>query len=347
MSRINDPLFGRDAARRAARTGPRSGFTLVELLVVISIIGLLMGMLLPAVQACRESARRTSCANNLRQLALASLAYHSGQCSFPPARSDRSDTWGHIVRLFPFLDQGVVFSDLDLAKPVGDPRNIRVVSLPMPLLRCPSDTDRLTTSIDTRAMPGWSRNNYRGNGGNDTGQLSPKGVEKNNGIFVTGRRVTIDQIRDGTGNTALFCEGMLGDGDDNVVSKPGDWFAIQPAGAGREDVFAAIQSVDPLTGMNRQASFAGRTFTSGSYVDSRYNHIMPPNGPSGAVRGDNDLLTAIDLGPQATTPSSRHAAGVNLALADGAVRFIKNSVNVQVWWALGSVNGHEGLYDEF
>ena len=88
----------------------------------------------------------------MRQLALASLAYHSGQTSFPPARTDETDTWGHIVRLLPFLDQNVVFNDLDLTKPVGDPHNVQVSMLPLPVLRCPSDTNRLDSSTDSRAQ---------------------------------------------------------------------------------------------------------------------------------------------------------------------------------------------------
>ena len=347
MSRIVDLKVPGKVARRAGPVVGPLGFTLIELLVVISIIALLMSILLPAVQMCRESVRRTVCANNIRQLALASLAYHSGQCSFPPARMDGADTWGHIARLLPFLDQNVVFKDLDLTRPVGDPQNVRATALPMPVLRCPSDTDRLISSIDSRAMPGWSRNNYRGNGGNETGELNSTGVENNNGVFVTGRRVTIDQIKDGIGNTALFCEGLLGDGDDNVISNPGDWFAIAPAGNKRQDVFAALQVLAPLPGMDRQVSFAGRSFTSGNYVDSRYNHIMRPNGPSGVVPNDSDLVTAVNQGVQATTVSSRHVGGVNLALADGAVRFVRDSVSLQVWWALGSIRGGEGIYEEY
>ena len=345
--RLRDSKDPHDNARDAGPRAPQLGFTVVELLVVISIIGLLMGLLMPAVQACREVARRSQCANNVRQLALASHEYHSSQGSFPPALCSSSDTWGQIVRLLPFLDQNLAFKDLDFSKPVTDPVNVRVTTLPLPVLRCPSDTDRLSTSNDPLAMPGWSRNNYRGNGGNNTGELNSCGVENNNGVFVTGRRVSIDQITDGTGTTALFCESVLGDGDDNVISNPGDWFVILPPTHFRQDVYSALRTVDPSSGSISQVSLAGRGFTSGNYLDSRYNHIMPPGGPSGVVPDGADLIAAINQGVQVTTPSSRHYGGVNLALVDGSVRFVANQINLQVWWALGSINGGEEIYEKF
>jgi hypothetical protein len=172
----------------------------------------------------------------------------------------------------------VVFQNLDPSKPLSDPANVRVASLPLQIVRCPSDINLLSSSSDPQSLPGWWRNNYRGNGGNDTGELNSNGVEHNNGVFVTGRHVTMDQITDGLSNTALFSEGLLGDGDDNVVSSPGDWFVIAPATHDRQDIYSALQAVVPLPGAGNQFSYAGRSFTSGNYVDSRYNHIMPPNG---------------------------------------------------------------------
>jgi prepilin-type processing-associated H-X9-DG protein len=347
VKRIVDSKIVQDKPRDARSEGGRPGFTLVELLVMISIVGLLISLLMPAVQGCREAARRTQCANNLRQLAIAAQSYHCCWGSFPPPRMNSADPWGHIVRLLPFLDQDLAFNDLDLSKPVADPVNARVAALPLQFLLCPSDTNRLASSDSPLALPGWWRNNYRGNAGNDTGEMRSDGTENNNGVFVTGRRVSAGQISDGVGNTALFCESLLGDGNDNVVSKPGDWFIIAPASHKREDMYMALQAVVPRSGAGSQVSLAGRTFTSGNYLDSRYNHIMPPNGPSGVVPDGRDLISAINDGLQATTASSRHPGGVNLALVDGSVRFVKNSVSLQPWWALGSIRGGEGIYEEY
>ena len=266
---------------------------------------------------------------------------------FHRLESNSADPWGHIVRLLPFLDQSLVFNSLDLTRPVTDPVNVQVTALPLRILLCPSDADRLDFSEDPLALPGWWRNNYRGNAGNDTGEIAPDGTENNNGIFVTGRRVSIDYISDGVGNTALFCEALLGDGSDDVVSKPGDWFVISPPSHNRQDLYSALQAIQPVAEAGSQVSLAGRTFTSGDYLDTRYNHIMPPNGPSGVVPNGADLVSSINNGAQATTASSRHPGGVNLALADGSLRFVKDSIDVQVWWALGSINGGEKIYEEY
>jgi prepilin-type N-terminal cleavage/methylation domain-containing protein len=327
-------------------TRARDGFTLIELLVAITIIGLLIGLLLPAVQACREAARRAECASNLRQLAIAASAYHAVQGGFPTPRADAADPWGHFVRLLQHLDQAVVYKGLDLSKPVNDPVNAQVTQLPLRVLHCPSDTDRLSTSRDPGAMPGCWRNNYRGNGGNGTGEMTPAGVENNNGIFVTGRRTNIDWITDGISNTAMFSEAILGDGDDRTISKPGDWFVITPSGRDRAALYAALQTVVPGRGAGNQLSLAGRSFVSGNYLDTRYNHIVPPNGPSGVLPA-SDLVQAVNNGPQTTTASSRHPAGVNMVLADSSVRFIRSAINPQVWWALGSINGKDGIFEDY
>jgi len=328
----------------------RRGFTTVELLVVISVIGGLMALLLPAVQSARETARRIQCASNMRQLALAALNFQSAQGAFPPGRQGdprSAATWGHIVYLLPFLDANVLFKKLDLTKPSTDPANAILPMAPLPFLRCPSDTDRLDDSADPQALPGWTKNNNRGNAGNDIGQLDVNGKEQNNGVFLTNRRVSVDQITDGQGATALYSEALLGDGDNDTISSPGDWLTISPATVNSAGIYAALQTVTPGTGSGNQQSCAGATFIFGNYSDSRYNHIMPPNGPSGVVPGGLDLFTAINNGAQATTASSRHMNGVNVALADGSVRFVRNTIDLSTWQALGSVAGGEILSKDF
>jgi len=319
-------------------------------MVTVSVIGVLVGLLLPAVQNAREAARRVECANNLRQLALAAQGFHTATGSFPPARAQNAvvgDTWGHIARLLPYIEQNVVFKGLDLSKPINDSANMDAWTAAIPVLRCPSDTNRLFTSNSPLALPSWTKNNYRGNGGNDTGEVNSAGVEKNNGVFVAGRKITIAHIADGTSNTALFSEAVLGDGDDNVISKPGDWFAISPVSHDRKDIYAALQAVTPASGSSAQVSYGGREYLTGQYLVTRYNHIMLPNGPSGVVPNGTDLITAINTGAQATTASSGHPGGVNLALADGAVRFIKNEIDITTWWSLGSICGHDDIVEKF
>ena len=327
----------------------RHGFSLIELLVVITIICILGAMLAPAVQGAREASRRVQCANNLRQLALAAESFHSANGYFPSARATSgtaTNAWGQMGRLLPFIDQKVLFKGLDLNKPITDPANAEAWSAPLPLLQCSSDYDRLSQSPSALGYDGWTRNSYRGNAGNDTGEVSAAGVENNNGVFVAGRKVSAAQILDGVSTTALFSEALLGDGNDNTISNPGDWFVIPSTNHTKTDVYTALRSVVPTAGSASQVSYGGREYLSGQYLTTRYNHIMPPNGPSGVVANGADLITAINTGIQATTASSAHPGGVNLALADGAVRFVKDAIDIQTWWALGSIRGDDKIREE-
>jgi len=334
------------------------GFTLVELLVVISVIGLLLAILMPAVHAAREAGRRTQCANNLHQLSLAAGNFHSAHGCFPMARPQPDSqaaqpeapgvAWGHLAQLLPYLGQSVMFNRIDFTKPFDDPANAEAQTAPIPVFRCPSDTTVLDCCTDPQARPGWKKNNYRGNGGNNTGALDSSGVENNNGVFIAGRKVSLDQMLDGPGCTALFSEHILGDGDNNAISNPGDWFAVSPASQSQQDVYQAALAVTPATGASAQYSFAGPTYLSGGYTASRYNHILPPNQASVVVpSGRGDLGYDIDHGAQATTASSRHPGGVNVAFADGAVRFIANKINLYPWQAMGSIAGQERVVDEY
>jgi len=147
-------------ATSCVRTHRRPGFTLVELLVVIAIIGVLVSLLLPAVQAARESARRMSCSNNLRQVALASHNYHSaygrfpaGYQSFPtadgsapawtqidPVTWDAGPGWGWAAGLLPFIEGNSLADQLRFDRPIWDPANRPFVTTTLPVFLCPSAT---------------------------------------------------------------------------------------------------------------------------------------------------------------------------------------------------------------
>jgi prepilin-type processing-associated H-X9-DG protein len=213
----------------------------------------------------------------------------------------------------------------------------------------PAVRDLATGSPRGACHPGpFDKNNYRGNGGNDTGEVTSDCFETNNGVFVAGRRVNIDQILDGACNTALYSEGVLGDVNNNVISVPGDWFAISPASPSRNALFADSQNTTPSAGAGVQYAYAGNTFVSGDHTTSRYNHILPPNAISVVVvTSNNDLAASINSRAQATTASSRHPGGANLVLADGSVRFVKSEIGIQIWQGLGSIAGGEQPPDNF
>ena len=142
-------------------TSKKQGFTLVELLVVIAIIGILMGMLLPAVQMIRESARRTTCANNIRQIGLAAAQYHDSKNRIPPARAtDNSVSW--MVYLLPYLEQGNLYNlfDIQEAYIFQDPD---AVATSIPIMNCPSRRGSQISQYENTGGPVGACGDYVGN----------------------------------------------------------------------------------------------------------------------------------------------------------------------------------------
>jgi prepilin-type N-terminal cleavage/methylation domain-containing protein/prepilin-type processing-associated H-X9-DG protein len=328
----------------------RAGFTLIELLVVIAIIAVLIALLLPAVQSAREAARRIQCVNNLKQLGLAAHNYHSINDTFPPAvfayGSGEINLWGQTARLIPHLEQQGLFNSINFSLGIGDPGVATVVKTHVAGFICPSDFDRMTDSSNTNDFVGYGRINYEANAGNDTGTLNAAlTIETNNGVFIAFKTIGLAAITDGSSNTALYSERILGDGAPNTVSVPGDWFLITPPSSARADVYATCVALNPngLIGDANQNSYGGRTWITGYYTATRYNHLIPPNGISCIYNdiGATSIASATNEGATASTASSRHPGGVSVLFADGSVHFVKSSISNVVWWALGSKNGGE------
>jgi prepilin-type N-terminal cleavage/methylation domain-containing protein len=336
--------------------GPTSGFTLVELLVVIAIIGLLVALLLPAIQSAREAGRRGQCLNHLRQLSVAALNYEQSNKKFPPGRL-KPRAWSQLVRMLPYLEESSIYQNIDLAEKIA---NQDLVKQHPELFRCPSDAeDRLQELGDSESQFDWGRNNYRGNAGSGIGMMyTPAGAasgegeielaefptkQLQNGIFVTNRTVKMSDVIDGTSHTALFSEAVIGDGDDTLVEVPGDWFAISTSSDTSSKVYSACVALNVAT-MNKskfQFSKSGRNWVRGNYASARYNHIMPPNERS-CARSDGNLGAGdVNENGGATTASSRHPGGVNLMRADGSGQFVAENVELAAWQAFGSRNGGE------
>jgi prepilin-type N-terminal cleavage/methylation domain-containing protein len=334
------PPLGR--ARRSSATG----FTLVELLVVIAIIGILVAMLLPAVQAAREVGRRTTCANNFHQMSLATLNFEQANKKLPAGRI-LPRVWGQHVRILPYLEETTTYQIVDFNQAI-DANDARLQKISTFL--CPSDPeDRLNDMADPDNQVGWGRTSYRGNGGNDSGQMLGTGApaqqtEKNNGVFVANRWIKLKEVTDGTSHTALFSEMIRGDGNDFVVERPGDFFRISEGAVSTADIYAACSALNVATMNKKQSQFSksGRNWTRGNYVSSRYNHIMPPNGTScSRDSGGGALGTSVNDNGGAVTASSRHPGGVYLTFVDGSSRFATDQIDVRVWQAWGSRNGDE------
>jgi len=159
----------------------RKAFTLVELLVVVGIIGILITLLLPAIQSSREAGRRIQCANNMRQLAISCVAYHDTLGAFPPALTvpikgtdqdrDPGDTfqWGPnwVIRILPFCEYNDVYREFDLDKPISDPANASARATRIATVLCPSDSYNSTPYNPVRYKregANWARGNYGANG---------------------------------------------------------------------------------------------------------------------------------------------------------------------------------------
>jgi prepilin-type N-terminal cleavage/methylation domain-containing protein len=291
------------------RRSPRA-FTLVELLVVIAIIGILVALLLPAIQAAREAARRTQCTNQVAQLAKAALNFESSRKTLPMGRSKNpiaySDGreeihWGFLAYLLPYMEEQAVYEKITFpqvlppgqAKTIDDFPDVRDYQAKGFL--CPSDSDRLGEGDAGCLSAGQElagRSNYRGNGGNDNGSFpcqAPQCVvtstnldhERNNGIFLANQVVSLKQITDGTSHTGIFSEMVRGDGSKSSVDTLSDWFFV--VGSYSDPVNQLYQSCSTMATLptgNLQFACGGRRWATGDYATTRYNHIMPPNSRS-------------------------------------------------------------------
>jgi prepilin-type N-terminal cleavage/methylation domain-containing protein/prepilin-type processing-associated H-X9-DG protein len=190
--------MGRSGARRG-------GLTLIELVVAISVIGLLVALLLPAVQQVRESARRTTCTNHLRQLGLALLNYESAHGVFPPgsimSESSTSDMsgWGWAAMLLPFVEQASLAGEIDFRFATGSERNRSVISQGFGLFRCPSDPAPLQFQLTINRQPlAFATGNYAGSSGS-RGLGTP-------GVLYELSSTRLRDITDGASQTLLVGE---------------------------------------------------------------------------------------------------------------------------------------------
>jgi len=346
----------------------RRGFTLVELLVVIAIIGILVALLLPAIQAAREAARRTQCTNHLRQLGIAAQNYESAHKAFPIGRKKGTTAlgatvpqWGHLAYILRYTEEDAIYNMIDFGPaPPALGLGKQEVRFQKPVtFICPTDSeDRMNDVVCAQADGSWlnaGRTSYHGNGGSDTGKSFEITVaapaieyrEQNNGIFVTNVAIKIKQITDGTSHTGMYSERCLGDADNNKIESPSDWFHISGNNQTADVVYTKCTGATPSKGA-AQWSCSGRNWVHGDYATSRYNHIMPPNAPA-CTQTTAGTINAIPINEDggAHTASSRHKGGVNLVCADASTHFVSNDIDRLVWQAIGSRNGGEVISSGF
>ncbi len=308
----------------------RSAFTLIELLVVIAIISVLIALLLPAVQAAREAARRAQCVNNLKQIGLGLHNYFESRNALPGAdmvyNSPNATELSALSQILPYLEQSNVYNTINCDFSYQDPTNFTAMMTVINGFICPSDLPDPIPSLG-------GQTNYMANMGSgivwQQAVGGNAGLPQPNGIFYGDSATTFAAITDGLSNTTFFSERVLADGNNAVVSPVADVFFSPASPTTPDQAMQICQAVNIFDLNNQFPLFMGAPWLNGQHI---FLHVTPPNSRS---CGFFIALRAV------MPPSSRHPGGVNVCFGDGSVKFVKDSVNLQTWRALGTRNGGE------
>ncbi len=326
----------------------RGGFTLIELLVVIAIIGILIGLLLPAVQKVRDSAARAQCTNNLKQIGLALHGYHDSQGSFPPGYIDGNTNpnstpdndvgpgWGWAAFLLPYVEQQAAYNQIHFGVPVGTGSNAAISQLPLKVYLCPADGTQETFPVydSTFTVPvatlahgnyvgcaGWEEC-FNGAGGNpqagpgtdgDPGGFGLAGV----GLFWRNSRNRAATVTDGLSNTIFV-------GERSGNHSPSTWTGAYPGG--RCPAWMAVQPPSPYSpppGPPYDNADFGEALV---LAHGNSTHLPSADFPI----YDPDTFYSTHTGP-----------GANFLFGDGSVHFLTFGIDGLTYTALCTIAGGE------
>ena len=365
------------------QTQSKRGFTLIELLVVIAIIAVLIALLLPAVQAAREAARRAQCINNLKQIGLAMHNYHSTNNSFPQGASmapynspfyyDPSgatgwsnitswNNWSAQAMMLSYMEQTPIYNAINFSWAPQWPNNpcyfinSTAYNTLISSYLCPSDGNA--------GKNGWI-NSYAASQGTTTygypfNDNDFTNFHNSTGVFAYQRNYGIADITDGTSNTIAYSETLT----NNPAGPLKRGMATGNTGSGgnlTRDVYLlaptaqlaltivqqdwAICSARWQSGVaGSYGNAAGLSWGNGAMGYSMFNTVVPPNG-GGTIQWGACRMGCCAQAQHAdyVVATSNHSGGVNAGMADGSVKFIKNTINTINWWALGTRGGGEVL----
>lgn len=336
---------------------PRRGFTLVELLVVIAIIGILIGMLLPAVQMVREAARRTSCLNNVRQIVLAAHNYESSVRHLPPSyQLDPGGTvtgngsWSVQAQLLPFCEQANAYDLIDFSQAWSAPENAEsgVPVLRVPLYQCPSEVNDMVRIKN--GAPFVYPHNYGFNFGSWLIH-DPATGRPGDGLFYVNGKVEFRSVTDGLSNTLCVAEVKAFTSYIRNTQDPGDVAPTDPTAfmdyTGElklgTDVNSNTGHTEWCDGRVHHSGFTS-VFTPNTTVPYEVDGVTYDVDFNSEKEGNS--LTKITYA--AITARSYHAGGtVSVGVLDGSTRSISDTVDLETWRALGSISGGEILFDDF
>lgn len=294
----------------------RKAFTLVELLVVIAIIGILIAMLLPAVQAAREAARRMQCSNNLKQIGLALQNYHAAHQTFPYGNlRTKAESYGFSwwVRILPYTELSTIYDMLDHdsaligwsghAAGAGNPHNHDVLfELTFPFGRCPSSPLNIFSYQYAQSFsPTYA--GIAGSSEHPTATFSPGGTGKRSlgGVLIPDDGVKISEVTDGTSNTM-------------AVAETSDW--CRDANGKKEDCRCDCIHGFQMSGNNSSSDH--RTFNLTTVMHRINEKSINAYGVAGNCGNNRPIQSA-------------HSGGANSVLVDGSVRFLNEEMNIRVF----------------
>lgn len=279
---------------------------MVELLVVIFVIGILVALLLPAVQSAREAARRVTCLNHLKQFGLAVISYESHVGMLPSAYQVSVH-----ARVLPYLDQSPLANSFNFAMPLNSTMNRSLSEVAVSTYLCPSDDGLGRSSA-------WT--NYAVNLGSGDWRREP------NGAFAL--RVAFRDFKDGLSHTIAASEWVLSPRNESFDPKT-SVFEIA-------NYVAFEQITSRCEGLDDKAIKANETrglnWTNGVHGSTSYNHYLSVNRRS--CVNSNYVSSAWSAG-------SRHDGGANVLFADGHAQFVRDTISLETWRALGTRNGGE------
>lgn len=317
-----------------------AGFTLIELCVVIAIVGVLISLLLPAVQQAREAARRAACGNNLRQLGVALHHFHSTFEKFPPGRGDPlPGVFSAQSYLLAHLEQSAVQVGIDFQQApttfsvaggvvYDGTANLAAAKSRIAVLQCPSDPF-------AGGVPGseFGSTNYAANAGSGLKRFGS--LTDGDGVFFKGSRIGLRDLTDGSTNTVAMSERLIGTGRQSTALLESDPQRLMLEIPGGDDTTPAVCGSSNSGNCYRER---GAKWILGNYGNTLYNHYYAPNDAS---------WDCMNLQQQKALTAARslHPGGVTALLCDGSVRFVTDAIELSIWRAIATRQNGEVIGD--